>query len=431
MEQPIPEDWDGVSFCKWAVCWPDSVAWKAILYGLLESPTQGRYWDFTTGNFLELRALFRPAYLYNFNLKEVLMACDDAGLELIAQALNNIATSLNNQASATVQVSQECCDNTGSGGAGTNPPPFDPTTPGDPEVDPPPSGFETWEEFESDKCAIAWDIVETLLNDLGEIALLNLVDIGITSLATILAVALATPIPFVNITAVAAFLLSIAAEIVIATAISLLNANQEALVCALFLGTNSQNSRDTFLSQFNTIVDNAAVDPVEGFAIKTLIAYFMTSQVTNRLYIKDTAQSWPERDCSNCTVMLMETFPTGNGATGTIDGSDPAYTVASQPDGAGINRCAWRPIAGGCFQMADFILTGWENPSAYLGGTGVAYRDFATGNELVYGDSQTTEADVEAFFTGLPIYWISLATLDLVEAGDAAFTGSFTREDCA
>lgn len=348
MEPPIPKDWDGVSFCRYAVCWPDSDEWKAILYGLLEMPNYGRFWDFKTGNFLLLRNQFREAYDYNFNLKEVIMACGDNGLTEVATALEHIAIALNAQATATATASVQCCDQKGSGGGGTTAPPYNPTTPGDPETDPPPDGFETWEEFLSDKCAIAWDIVETLQADLGQIALTNLTNIGTTALATILAVALATPIPFDDVIALAAFLLSIAAEVVVATALDILNDHLEELACELYNGTNAQSSRSNFLSAYGGFVDSASVDPVEGFACKTLVGYLIGSSATNRMYIKDTTQTWPPRDCTGCEeiVNCWDWLEDLEGweqyaydvDTGTVEWSDAAEQTSmlmSAPDGGG------------------------------------------------------------------------------------------------
>jgi hypothetical protein len=94
MEIPIPNDWDGISFCRWAICWPESVLWEAILRGLVTNPSRGRFWDADTGNILEVQEAFLPALDYNSQLKEVFMACDDQGLTLIAQAINNLALSV-------------------------------------------------------------------------------------------------------------------------------------------------------------------------------------------------------------------------------------------------------------------------------------------------------------------------------------------------
>jgi hypothetical protein len=49
VQVPIPNDWDGTSFCCHIVEWPDSPEWRQILAGLLLSPTAGRFWDGATG----------------------------------------------------------------------------------------------------------------------------------------------------------------------------------------------------------------------------------------------------------------------------------------------------------------------------------------------------------------------------------------------
>ena len=48
-QQAIPNDWDEVSWCCVVVEWPSSIEWMTILNGLLSNPTQGRYWDASTG----------------------------------------------------------------------------------------------------------------------------------------------------------------------------------------------------------------------------------------------------------------------------------------------------------------------------------------------------------------------------------------------
>jgi hypothetical protein len=53
MQVPIPDDWDGTSFCCHIVEWPDSPAWRQILAGLLLSPSSGRFWDGATGTIID------------------------------------------------------------------------------------------------------------------------------------------------------------------------------------------------------------------------------------------------------------------------------------------------------------------------------------------------------------------------------------------
>lgn len=111
MQIPIPDDWDGLSKCRFAVCWPDSPKWKAILFGLISSPSQGRFWDAATGYIKGVQAAFQPYYTENYQFKEVLMACGDTGLseglQAIAQA---IVTASANSSSSSSAIASACCE---------------------------------------------------------------------------------------------------------------------------------------------------------------------------------------------------------------------------------------------------------------------------------------------------------------------------------
>jgi hypothetical protein len=302
---PIPGDWDGESWCRWAVCWPDSEQWEGFLRGLLTLPQRGWTWDERSGSILDVQQIGREIFAENLPLVGVIMACNDTELaeafQNIAIALGDISVSLTTSAQLTANAA--CCDNQGSGGAGASDPPFSPNDGGgDPETDPPPEGFESWEEFYHDKCAISWHILENLRHDLGEMAIMNIGNMSLSGFGAIIAISFATPIPFDDIIAIAGLLLTIAYEIVLATALSLLNDHEGELVCELYNGTTSDLSRSAFLSRFGEFADSAGIEPVETFAIKTLMAYMLNSQVTNQLYEKDLTRNWTERDCSDCVA---------------------------------------------------------------------------------------------------------------------------------
>jgi len=288
----IPSDWTG-EYCCYAVEWPNSPQWLAVLRGVLALPAKGRFWDEHTGNIIEAQNVVKETYDNNLHLREVIMACNDPNLAGIAAALTQIAQALNTQ-------SQNCCDNSGSGGAGTVQPPFVETPETDPNVDPPPTGFETWEEFFAQKCAIAYDIINTLEQDLGNMAIINFGSISLSSLAALVTIVIATPVPFDDIIAVAGLLLTVAAEVILTTALDIINTNEGDLICELYNGTDSSTSRSMFLSLFNSLVDNGVTDPIENFAIKSLIAYMLGAQATNRLYEKDLSRNWTAQDCSGC-----------------------------------------------------------------------------------------------------------------------------------
>lgn len=334
MKHAIPDDWDGESFCRFAICWPDSPVWRALLRGLVTEPARGFFWDEKTGSIIGVLGQFRQTMDYNLELREVIMACGDTGLQEIALALRTIAIAMQQQ----VTVNAGCCgSNSGSGGTGQISPPYNPTPEGDPSTDPPPEGFESWEEFLHDKCAIAYDIVETLEADLGKMALVSSVGLPIEVIAAAVAVIISTPIPFDDLLIIVAFLLNAGWVLVVTSALDIVNQNEQDLVCELFNGESASNSRDRFLSRFNQLVDQGAINPVTNFAVKQLMAYMVGSSVTNRLYTKDNTRNWTTRDCSSCEIELTLRFQDAAGEWQIIPnfqwGEEYSFTAPIQPNG--------------------------------------------------------------------------------------------------
>lgn len=301
----IPDDWTG-EYCRYAVCWPNSEQWLAVLRGVLTLPARGRFWDEHTGNIVSAQNVIRETFDNNLHLEEVIMSCNDTGLADIAQALILLAQA---------QQRSGCCESVGSGGEGQTAPPFNPEQQGNPDTDPPPEGFEDWEDFFNQKCAVAWNIVEQLETDMGNMIIINLTGSTLSGLGSLIAITIVTPIPFDDIIAIAAFLLSVGSTIVISTALDIINSNEEVLACALYNGNSATSSRDLFMSEFNALVDSGVSDPIENFAVKQFTAYMIGSPVTNRLYEKDLTKVWGDRDCSACTDECNLTWDFADGTT--------------------------------------------------------------------------------------------------------------------
>jgi hypothetical protein len=221
------------------------------------------------------------------------MACNDPGLAQIAIALNEIAASMRANGSS-------CCDGGGAGGAPANEPPFDPTEEVDPGTDPPPDGFDSWEEFYANKCSVAFAIISKLEGDLGTLAVIQWGSAGAEAITASLLILLVTPIPAAAVIALVFFLLTVSAVVISTTALSIVVDNEEALICALYSGTSSQSSRDLFLAEFDGLATAAIADPVERFAVETLIRYMIGAAATNQLYAAQTTLILAEQDCQFC-----------------------------------------------------------------------------------------------------------------------------------
>lgn len=287
----IPDDFEG-EYCCYSVEWPSSPKWLAVLRGVLTMPAQGRFWDKHTGTITQAQEQIKPTFDNNLHLQEVLMTCNSPELALIADAINNLAMA-------------QCCGSgefsgRGSGGAGTSRPPLSEVTQAEILADPAEHGYADEEEFLSDKCAIANDIIETLKADLGKLAISNLFGMSHTSFAALIAITLATPIPIDDIIAIAALLLSIGSVIVVTSSLSIINDNDQELLCDLFNGTDAATSKSLFLDHFGEFADAGIADPVTNFAAKTFMSYMLGPAVVNRLYYKDLTRIWEGGDCSEC-----------------------------------------------------------------------------------------------------------------------------------
>lgn len=341
MQMPIPDDWDGVTTCRWAVCWPDSVKWKAILYGLIESPMRGRFWDFSTGNFIELRELFKPTYDYNFELGEVIMACNDSGisegLSAIASAIASLGTSGCGCGSTTV--------NCGSGGAGASQ-----QAPTEIEGDvgegaSPPEGFETIGEYRTYKCDMATHIVSTYKADLTRLGAIsdNLSWVA-NKLAIVCAGLLLTPLPGDELFALATLIISTLAADIWSDTLSLMQdaitEAEEDLVCALYEASSVQSAIASFESVMGASIDSLGTLPYT-YAAKQFITPFTTTDNLNRLFARDDSLTLPSGDCSGCGNQGQDpglVWVYGQGDL-TCDGQQ--RTLTAESDGAGSYYVRW------------------------------------------------------------------------------------------
>lgn len=219
--------------------------------------------------------------------------------EDVASALQAIANALANN---SFSVAGGCCTPPGSAGGGAFSPPPSTNEEGDPETDPPPDGYDSWEQFFAQKCAIANDILDRMIRDTGQYALINFGAITVETLTVALTTLLTLTISSAGIIAIATLLISVITEIIITTALSILNDNKEDLVCELFNGTSASDSINRFNTLFGSLVDTGVSDPIENFAIKQLIGYMLEPSEANKLYNRDTTRVFPEStcDCAEC-----------------------------------------------------------------------------------------------------------------------------------
>jgi len=341
LQGTIPDDWEG-EYCRYAVCWPNSPMWLAVLRGVLTLPARGRFWDEHTGTITEAQSVIRETFDNNLHLEEVIMSCNDTGLSEIAAALRLLALAQQQSAAAAVN----CCGAGSSGNAPAIEPPLGTIEQGNPFSDPPPEGFDSWEEFQNDKCAVANDIVNQLQASLERIGVLNFGALSLDALGIALAVLITLAIPAEVIIAIAALLISVVGEIIVTTLLSIVNDNEADLVCQLFSGSTANDSSGLFQNALAGYVDAGVSDPLEAYAIKTMARYMVNASEVNRLYIKDLTKVWPSGDCSGCAV---GDYISNGWAVVEVDGAH--HTITSEFDDPiwRLNIIHSSPSPGGAF----------------------------------------------------------------------------------
>lgn len=294
---PIPDDWDGQSWCRYAICWPDSLQWRAILAGFITTPMLGRTWDRDTGTITDAQAIGQSIFERNLDWRYALVAsCDDG--TILADAIRYLADKLSSQA---------CCNSpgtyggTGTGGTGTTA--ESPIPDYDPEGNPP-EGYETWDAYYTDVCKKAWWLVNTVNDDLGRMGTLQL--IGATVLAVLpgLGVLLLDPIPGDELFLLAALLIAIANY-----GASLLDDMRDSwygargdIACAIYSSLGPEAAKAAAIEAFMTAYEAETTDPLALAYAEQLAGYLLSWDGLNRVYEYQSGMVYPagETDCTEC-----------------------------------------------------------------------------------------------------------------------------------
>lgn len=350
MKFPIPTDWDGESWCRWAVCWPDSEEWEGLLRGFLTLPQRGRTWDETTGSILDTQEIGREITALNLPLNGVIMSCND--VEMIA-AFNSIASAI--RYAADRDFAKGCCDGgiVGSGIVGVviqpvggNEVPIYGTQPPAelPEGETFPEGFGSVEEWDTHKCSVANVIMDGVLSTLQGLATLNLLNVNVLGVLVLAAVSGFLVFPPAAIPVMVGALIALAAsQALLISARAYLVDNREEWVCILYgAGSVSQvisllaDAIDTLLAFIGT------TGPI-GAAIKLVLMLLFNGDALNQLFDKNADYQYPDADCGGCVPgwvfsVLPSEQESGVLVSGSMD-ADSVLFVASAVEEMGADPC--------------------------------------------------------------------------------------------
>lgn len=299
LQGTIPDDWEG-EYCRYAVCWPNSPQWLAILRGVLVLPARGRFWDEHTGNIISAQAVIRETYDINLHLEEVIMSCNDASLLQIAAALRMLA------------ANQCCGDGAGPNGGiqvivntpeGVTIPFYGSKPPVDlPSGDVPADYEGTLEEYNADKCRTAHSIVSAWQDTLKNLSYINFAQTNGLLVVIVAAIAGLLIIPeFVIPLLIAAAIVLVLATHLLRDLADAIEEHREEIVCWMYTYDSAEDILGRLADLLDVIIAAMAVATLYGAALKTIALVLMTTDTLNQLFELTQGQGDPDVDCSGCT----------------------------------------------------------------------------------------------------------------------------------
>lgn len=305
MQMPIPTDWNNEDCCRFSVSWPNTPQWKAILFGLISQPSQGRFWDIKTGNIRDTQASFLPFYEANFDLPEVFMACNDTQM---ADALNNISVQLGRLADS------QCCSDlqidAAGGFQGTVTSPLGVVTPISGSVPPEsvtpgefPEGFDDLESYLLSKCQTANAIADGVLGALRALSNLTIVQFTLATIGVILGFvgAIIFPPAAFPTLFIALGILGGVTGLLFAMA-ELLEENRDEFVCILYEGDGSASIISVLSDFLDGLIELVTTTGPFAAALKVVVLTLLNSDTLNQLFSSAAAQAYGSADCSGCAA---------------------------------------------------------------------------------------------------------------------------------
>jgi hypothetical protein len=293
-----------------------------------------------------------------------------AGLEAVAAGIMALA----NKPCCNDQTVINIYQGTSEGGNqiyGTQPPSTGNTSGLDPETDPPPEGYDTWEDYYTDKCQKANYVADSLISTITNISFLSVVnEVGLAALL-IAATVGAVVIPIAAIPVIVGLLL---AQTTILAALALVGSylldHREDLVCGLFLSENSGDAVDVFAALIDEALAAVIVATELHPAIRTIALIVASTDAINKLWDATVKVEYANADCSACQY--------DEGVWGNYDDGhsvDGPSTVTLNPNGTYTLRVDMTNVGGyywggfsavdGTFDIISYtVVSGSWSPTA-------------------------------------------------------------------
>lgn len=264
---------------------------------------------------------------------------------------------------------------------------------GNPETDPPPDGFDTWEEYQVYKCKAANAIADSLIGTIGNMASIPGVVSGMAAGLLYLVVSaaffgtgassVAVGLLALGLGSAAGIAIAITALVAIAVAgigglayfstlSSVLQGQKSDIVCELYSASSVEEARSALLSRVDDAI--AGIEGITEFIsdkLNEVVAGLMGMAIFNTLFEPSdyVASHVGSVDCENCGcswVIDAGELSTGNLESGTFE----VVSVSVDLGGTVRERVVLTAPAlscGECHQLEVVDVAGWTEPPYGVG----------------------------------------------------------------
>jgi hypothetical protein len=298
LQGTIPDDWNG-EYCRYAVCWPKSPQWEAILRGVLVLPSRGRFWDEHTGSIIEAQNVIREAYDNNLHLQEVILACNDTSLNQIAVALRLLAAS---QCCGDAPPANGGIQGTVTPTSGITIPIYGSAPPAELPTGEVPADFDgTLEEYLDARCQKAHAIVSGWVATLDNLSFINFA--SSTGLMSVIIASVAgwilLPEFLIPILIASAIVLVLVRELLRDLAAAIEGWRSQ-LVCWMVTFESAEAILSRIADTLDLIIAGLTTSNIYALALKTIALILMNSDTLNQLFELTQGAGDPTLDCSGC-----------------------------------------------------------------------------------------------------------------------------------
>lgn len=207
---------------------------------------------------------------------------------------------------------------------------------GDPETDPPPDGFDTWEEYFTHKCQAANFLFDAIVNSLRNLGFVSLVNVVGGSAVVGAALAGFLAVPGGAIALIVGGILVLGAAVGVLTEIAdELEDNRSDFVCDLYRADSASSAADVVAGYVDEALAALAVASSLHPTIRTIALLLASTDALNKLFDATLTMSYPDADCSACEdyeECIDNLYATIGTITNIEDNGDGTYWLTLDTD---------------------------------------------------------------------------------------------------